>query len=176
MVPIKSAKTALIVTVAVILAATLFGSHRSLNALRKDALAVLEQGEYGDGVGVRSDLARRGDVCANLCTVARNNGLGESDAYRRLSAQVEAFRAGELDAELEEPAQALMEALSGLPLSERDQRHLSNFQAELGSIRDTIRRDKYTQMAQDFNTGTLAAFPANLLSRLTGVRPLPVYT
>lgn len=172
-----SKKTALAVLAAAVVLATLFGSHRSLNAVRRQALTVFTQGEYGDGIGVSSDLKRRGEVCANLREVAHNNGLDNSKAYRRLDGLVTDYLAGEdVFDELDGAAQALMDEMAALSLSERDARHLSDFQAELGSIRDTIRRDTYTQMAEDFNTGTLGAFPANLLSRLTGIRPLPLYT
>ena len=169
MVPIKSTRTALIVTAAVILAAALFGSHRSLNALRKEALTVFSQGEYGDGIGVRSDLARRADACANLCTVAKNSGLGEAPQVEALRGQVEAFRAGD------GPAHEVVDLLSGAELSEASRRDLSDLKATLDSIALRIRRDPYTGLAQDFNTKTLAAFPANVLGGLTGVRPLTVY-
>lgn len=171
----KTTKTALVITLAVALLATLFGSHRSLNALRRDALAVFEQGEYGDGQGVKSDLERRADVCANLCAVARNNGLGQDERVQTLSRRVEEFRAGALDTDLSAPAGEVMELLDTAPLSDKDRGHLSDFRAELESLQITIRRDPYTQLAQDFNDKTLAAFPANILHTLTGVKPLTVY-
>ena len=175
MVPIKSTRTALIVTAAVILAAALFGSHRSLNALRKEALTVFSQGEYGDGIGVRSDLARRADACANLCTVAQNSGLGETPQVEALRGRVEAFRAGDSAADLTGPAQEVVDLLSGAELSEASRRDLSDLEATLDSIALRIRRDPYTDLAQTFNTKTLAAFPANVLGGLTGVKPLTVY-
>ncbi len=175
MVPIKSTKTALAITLAVVVLATLFGSHRSLNALRREALTVFEQGEYGDGHGVYSDLERRSGTCANLCSLARNHDLDSDRRVERLMGQVEAFRAGELDADLSTPAQEVIALLDAAPLSEEERRSLSGLEAQLASIEDTIRRDRYTQLAEDFNDKTLAAFPANILHTLTGVKPLAVY-
>ena len=171
----KSTKTALAITLAVVVLATLFGSHRSLNAVRKEALAVFEQGEYGGGVGVRFDLNRRADACANLCTVARNNGLEGEASVQTLKSRVEAFRAGDMTADLTGPAQAVIDLLDPVYLDQESRQDLADLKATLASISIKISRDPYTDLAWTFNYKTLSAFPANVLGGLTGVKPLPIY-
>ncbi len=170
----KSTKTAAVITLLVVILAALLGSCRSLNAERDKALTVFEHGEFGDGIGVKSDLERRAGVCANLCTVAGRNGMNdEADQLAKLVARL---REGESQTDLLTPAYALLDKLEKAGLDEKDKGYLSGFRAELDSTADTIRRDLYTQMAQTFNERTLTAFPAGLLSRITGVKPLPIYT
>ena len=171
----KSTKTALAITLAVVVIATLFGSHRSLNAVRKEALSVFAQGAGGDGIGVKSDLERRADACANLCAVARNSGLENEASVQTLKDRVEAFRAGDTTVDLSGPAQAVMDLLDPVYLDQESRRDLSDLKATLASISDKIRRDPYTDLAWTFNHKTLSAFPANVLGGLTGVKPLPIY-
>ena len=171
----KSTKTALAITLAVMVLATLFGSHRSLNAVRREALGVFAQGEYGDGIGVKSDLERRANACANLCAVARNSGLEGEASVQTLKSRVEAFRAGDTTADLSGPAQEVVDLLSDTDLDQESRKDLSDLKNTLASISDKVRRDPYTDLAQTFNTKTLAAFPANVLGGLTGIKPLPVY-
>ena len=171
----KSTKTALAITLAVMVIATLFGSHRSLNAVRKEALSVFTQGAAGDGVGVRSDLENRANACANLCAVARNNGLEGEGSVVALKSLVEQFRAGDLDAPLAEGAQAVIDLLDPAYLDRESRQDLSDLKATLTSIAMKISRDPYTDLAWTFDHKTLSAFPANVLGGLTGVKPLPIY-
>ena len=67
---LKSRRGAVVVTVLVILFSVVFGAHRSLPSLRRDAREVFETGAYGDGHSVKGALEARRATCANLYTVA----------------------------------------------------------------------------------------------------------
>lgn len=175
---LKSRKAAFAITAGVMVASTLLGCHRSLAKERNTVLAVFEQGAYGDGIGVGSDLGRQQDVCANLSTVARRYLPGDDADLKALDGFLDQ-RGDTQDPEtvLKErrTAQRVLEKLEEADLSDQDARYVSGFAAELESIALTIAADPYTQLARTFNQKTLGAFPASVLGPLTGVRALPVY-
>lgn len=179
MVPIKSTKTALAITLAVVVLATLFGSHRSLNALREKALVVFEQGQYGDGLGVQSDLEKQHSVCANVNTVAGRSLSADDDACRALLGFFDQRGTSQDPALVQaerEAARQVLDKLDGLDtLTDKDRGYVSDLRSELLSVELTISRDPYNLMAEEFNDKTLSAFPANILHTITGVKPLAVY-
>lgn len=175
----KSTKKALAITLAVVVIATLFGSHRSLNALREEALAVFEQGQYGDGLGVRSDLEKQQGVCANVRTVADRNLSADDAALKELAALCDKGYDPQDPAMAQKARAAAGQTLDRLDeldgVSEKDRGYVSDLRAELASLELTISRDPYNDLAEDFNQKTLAGFPANILGGLTGIKPLNVY-
>jgi len=181
----KTRRGAAIVLAAAVLFGVWFGSGRSLNGLRGDAVALFERGEDGDGVGVKSDLEYRRTVCINLYTVACRYLDPEEAAMQYLDGAIhmadpDGDRHGDLlpasvYIRMDEKAEGLLDALAGEQVSEKDDQYLTGFAAELESIRGVIRHDPYTAAAQEFNEEVLTAFPASFLRVLTGVEELPVY-
>ncbi len=165
---LKSRKGAALITAVVVVFSVLFGSARSLNQVREEAMQVFEQ-------GVSGDLEARQSVCANLYTVAqRYLDPGTMGDFPRLLGELEhgdLWRSTELDSS----ARLLIVQLQSMDLTEQDAKYLAGFRQELDSRAFSIAHDPYTAMAQEFNTVTLTAFPANILHTLTGVDPLPVY-
>lgn len=178
---LKSRGGAALVTALVVLCSAVFGMGRGLNAVRADRLEVYEMGINGDGHSVAADLAARQAVCANLYTVAQRY-LPETDPQMMALAGARNMLLDDHgdtaspNARLAEAASDLIQTLDSLALSEKDAQYVSGFRAELQSRTLSIARDSYTELAQDFNQNVLDAFPANLLHRLVGVAPLPVYT
>jgi len=181
----KTRRGGAIVLAAAVLFGVWFGSRRSLNSLRGDAVSLFEQGADADGVGVKSDLERRRSVCINLYTVASRYLDPEEAAMQYLDGAIHMTdpagdRHGDLFpasvyVQLDEKAEGLLDVLAGEQVSEKDDQYLTGFAAELESIRGTIRHDPYTAAAREFNEEVLTAFPASLLRVLTGVERLPVY-
>ncbi|MCI8594204.1 MAG: hypothetical protein HFF09_02985 [Oscillospiraceae bacterium] len=174
---LKKRPVAIFITAVVIVAAILGGSHRSLAALRNDALKLFEQGAEGDGVGVKSDLERRVDICANVYAVAvrylpeDNGGMADLKANLNEPDPLDVF----IHSDMVASAQSVLGQLEQLELSEQDADYVSSFKSQLESIGYTIGRDPYTAAAGNFNDNVLGRFPASVLGPLTGVRPLEVF-
>ena len=161
---LRNRKFAVALTAVVILCSAVFGSVRSLNAVRSDILATFEQ-------GVAVDLDARRAVCANLVTVAQKY-LPESD-WESLNAEL---KRGADNAQLQDQeARALIEKLQKTDLSEQDAKYVSGFLTELDSRAYAIQNDPYNTLAEEFNDKTLRSFPVNLLNFTHAVKTLPTY-
>jgi hypothetical protein len=68
----------------------------------------------------------------------------------------------------------LSEKLQTMNLSKADEKYRAGLVDELNSRNDTISHDGYNKKAEEYNK-LLNAFPANILSRLTGVKPLALF-
>ena len=162
-------------------AGTLIGSHNSLVGLREKAAVVFTTGALGDGVGIQRDLRERENSAYNMVVIARKympednaliqNAVGAREALTNASSVKDKAAA---DRALETAVRDLFDVLNGMALSEQDARYPQRLYTEFRARGDTISRDPYNQGAADFNR-TLAGFPAGILGRLTGVRPLELF-
>ena len=172
---LKSRGGAALITAVVVVFSIVFGTGRSLNAVRGDIWTVYDQGVNGDGHSVARDLEMRQATCSNLYTVAqRYLDPGAMGDFPRLLGELEhgdLWRSAELDAS----ARLLIVQLQSMDLSDQDAQYVAGFLTELDSRAFSIAHDPYTEMAQAFNDRTLTAFPANLLHRVAGVETLPIF-
>lgn len=177
----KNANTARIVMILAILVSVVFGSYRSLSSEAAKVEDVFYNGVDKDGIGIGSDLTIRTETAYNLVTVAKRY-LDEGDAAVQavLNARDALAEAGEIpekyaaNLRLSDACADLSEKLKSEALSAADERYRAGFMTELASRSDTISHDPYNALAAKFNA-QLTAFPANLLSRLTGVEPLALF-
>ena len=172
---LKSYTGAMVVLAAVILLAIPLGSHRSLVAERDKVEAQFDL--------IAGDLQDCLDITANLGTVAGRyldyeELLGLLDSRVALEdglglRDIPAARAAyeDLTAEAEE----VFSALEGQALTEKDAKYVQGFRTDLAAEADTIARDSYNDLADDYNARVLGSFPASLLGRLTFVRPAAVF-
>lgn len=172
---LKSYTGAMVVLAAVILLSIPLGSHRSLVAERDKVEAQFDL--------IAGDLQDCLDITANLGTVAGRyldyeELLGLLDSRVALEDglglwNIPAARAAyeDLTAEAEE----VFSALEGQALTEKDAKYVQGFRTDLAAEADTIARDSYNDLADDYNARVLGSFPASLLGRLTFVRPAAVF-
>lgn len=174
-------KVAAAIMVAMMAAATLFGSHRSLAALSKQAEQVFYNGVSGDGLCIENDLTNRAEQAYNLTVVAKRYlSADDSTVAKVLEARDQMDSAATIGGKyqanqaLTMATTELYELLLPMELSESDSRYLRSIYADLNSRNDTIRHDPYNQLAAQFNA-ELDGFPAKLLGPLTGIRPLELF-
>lgn len=171
----KSYTGAMTVMVVVIVLSILGGSHRSLTAERNKVEALFYSGTDGSGYSIQTDLDERCAIAANLLTVA-GRYLGKDDTadvsafIRQLERADSPPEKYEWNQALGEAAETLLTKLEGCALSEKDAQYVRGFRTDLNARADTIARDGYNGLADQFNTQVLGSFPANILSKLTFVR------
>lgn len=178
----KKRGTALAVLALAVVFSLLFGSYRSLSALRRDVDVVFAQGEKGDGLSIEHDLAQRVQLANNLVTVAGRyfnaddplvlNVRAAGEALSAVGSPAEKFDA---NTELDTAFWALSGAMDGKSLSQQDAKYRARLGDDFRSRDATISHDGYNRLAAEFNEKTLGVFPANVLGTATGVKPLELY-
>ena len=178
----KNQSTAILIMILMILGSAFLGSRSSLMELRTKAEQVFLLGSEGDGIGIQNDLEERSAAAYNMTVIARNY-LSEGDAVIQavLEAREELAAAEgpgekyEADQELETAVKDLKAKLEGLELTEKDAPYPQRLYTDFLSRGETISHDPYNSLAADFNEA-LKEFPANILSRLTGVKELELFS
>lgn len=174
--------TAWAVTCAAVAVSVLFGSASSLGALRAEAEQLFTEGVSEEEPGIQYDLDWLLELSHNLLVVA-SRYLPETDptltaledARAKLeSASSPARKYGCAELLIASSSQ-LSYALSRLELDERDDRYRLSLMADIESRWLIIGRNTiYNERAAAFNE-ELNRFPANVLSRVTFVRPLELF-
>ena len=164
-----------------IVAGTLIGSHNSLMNQRTKAAGIFTLGIRGDGIGIQSDLRERDGAAYNMVVIARKylpeeNALIQNvvDARKSMDSASSVKDKATADKALESSVRDLYHVLNGMDLSEQDARYPQRLYTDFRSGGDRIGYDPYNQAASAFNR-TLAGFPAGLLGKMTGVRPLDLF-
>ena len=179
----KSKKTAILVCILLILIAVLFGSHRSLNALRAEALDIYTNGDE-TGLSILANLNSIQEYAAALLKTAAAHYDRNDEAF----AAVQDAHGQLTDALAKDPAaqrQALAElsaACTALQLDYTGSETVPSDAAkamtrsinDIVSMKDQIRHSGYNAAAAEFNA-VLDTFPAGLLGKLTGIRTLPSF-
>ncbi len=181
---LKSRKTAVVVFIVLVLFSVLFGSHRSLNALRNDAMDVYVN---GDDTGL-SILANMNSIQEYTAVLLKNASVYYNSSDAAYKALTDAY--GQLTASAGTPdaarhRQALSElvtACTALQLDYSDRNDIPQESAktmtrsinDITSMKDQLRHSGYNMLAADFNA-VLETFPAGLLGGLTGVKALPLF-
>ena len=178
---LKNVKTAVIVTAALIILSSLYGSHHSLTVLRNEAKEVFYNGEKSDGKGINSDLEYISDECYNLTVVAGRyidkkderitDILSSKDLLEKYSSPGTKYKAKE---QLVAAAMVLYQDLKAMELSERDRYYTESFLVNVNSRELILSHNSYNGKAREFNR-ILEDFPANLFGKLTMVKPLELY-
>lgn len=175
----KEYTRAVAVLCAVVVAGTLFGSHRSLASERKtvENLASTQQ----NGGCLLSDLLSAGDTAANLATLGEKYFPGDEEVSA-LKATVAELRAADNLTDgsaaletLSTQTYALTERLRQAELSEKDASAVEGLYTDLLAAFHRMSYDDYNAHAVAFNENLLGKFPANLLGGLTGIKNLPVF-
>lgn len=166
---------------------TLIGSHNSLSKLSTKAEAVFYSGVNNDGISIQSDLDKRSDLARNLVTVASFYLPKDSAELSAVSSARDQLNKASSILEkaygnkaLDEAVFILYSTLEQKGITEKEEL-VSNFSknptriyTDFRSFGDTIKHDKYNTYAKEFNT-VLEVFPANILSKVTFVKPLELF-
>lgn len=173
-------KIAVVITVIIMILATLFGAHRSLTAKASIIEAYFVKGE--GGYSIQRDLDSREGLAKNLQVVANRYLYEASDAMVELD---QAIRGMDTALSIQEKAaanQALTAAtervyleLDGYHLSAADQKYRTQIRTDLASYNQMISHDKYNEMVVKYNQNVLGKFPANVLSKIAMVPELPTF-
>ncbi|MFT4142944.1 MAG: hypothetical protein QM644_00705 [Mobilitalea sp.] len=178
---LKDRKMAIKITSFLIVFSILLGANLSLSKIREEAMLIFYQGERMDGKGIQSDLEYIMDQCYNLTVVAGRymdkdderikNVLIHIELLEKTSTPGEKFEAKE---QLLEASMKLYEDLNLMNLDERDQNYRDSFSVDVKSRQLIISHSSYNKKALVFNK-CLKRFPANVLSKITFVKPLELY-
>jgi len=175
---IEDKKIAIIIMFIMIVTATLFGSYRSLNKMYQEVNNVFYDGIHQDGDSIANDLSTRVDAANNLITIADkyNENIPSSlisdvrEAIETLSNATKLSAKYTANQLLTSTTDSLILYLeSSSTISQKDTEYMIGFKATLVSRSNTIARDPYNQMVEEYNQ-VLESFPANLLSKITGIK------
>ena len=164
----------------IVAVSSVVGVGVTLGALRAQTQAVFTLGTQGVP-GIQSDLGEIVAQAFNLTQIASRylqtdypavaSVLERRDALQRASTPREKNRAAE---ELVASVVVLRHTLEGLELSAQDQNLMSMVVVEINSRLVLIGNNPYNSAALGFNQ-KLERFPANILGRIAGIRPLELY-
>ena len=177
---LKNRTFAIGLTVLIIIAGTLFGSHRSLEAEAYPAERYFVDGS--DGYSIQRELDNRTGLASNLLTVGSRylvsgdqacaeleNAIREMDEAKTVSEKAKANQ--KLTAATEHMDLVLDEEM----LSRSDERYRQQIRADLMAANQNIGRSDYNELAYHYNTEVLGKFPANILAKMTGVEELETF-
>ena len=179
----KSKKTAIAVCILLVLIAVVFGSHRSLNALRAEAVALYTNGDE-NGLSILANLNSIQAYAAALLKAAAPYYDGTDTAFAAVKA-AHTRLTDALGKDVTAQRQALTELLNACTALQLDYTGSSTIPADAAkamtrsindivSMKDQIRHSGYNSAASKFNA-VLDTFPAGPLGKLTGIRALPVF-
>lgn len=169
------------VALVVVLITILASGGGRLGAQRAAAEELFYHGKNGSGQCIQSDINARLDAACNLITVAGRYMQSGDEKVAALEAATQALQSAqgisalyEANQALDEPTEALYQALNALSLSDRDESLVQKQYVNFTSRADSIRRDSYNESARQYNQER-AGMPASLIASLTGNEPLQLF-
>jgi len=175
---LKNRKTAIIITIVVVILATLLGVRKSLNQLARDVEAMFYDGvPLEEGYTQRALSAHLGNCAdASLGLATLLNGYNElaDDAEALLSARRELLAATSIRgkyaayASMQASFAALTEKAGGMQLTDRDNDAMGQYSSTFSGAGTAIQESKYNEKALSFMDG--ASFIAKILKPLAIVR------
>jgi ABC-type Na+ efflux pump permease subunit len=178
---LKNRKFAILITVAVVVLATLFGVHRSAGKAAGQIEALFYNGVYLDEEEYRepsidSQLKKRDTAALGLISIAANY-----DEVKNLNSDLKQARNDLLDAvrisdkymadeKLQKSYEALVAALMQQELTDREKEAAEHYAATMDGARSLIQKSSYNSAVGEFMNETMGSFPVNLLKSLAFVR------
>ena len=174
---LKNRSAATVIAVVVVVLATLFGVHRSVNAQVTKAENAFYTGVYLEDDGyyeksIMSQLDQRTQAANGLLSIASGvDGLkSETDDLRKAREELlNAHRfSGMYDAneKLQKAYEKLLPVLEKQELPENMAEALRSYSATMDGAQTVIARSSYNDFIDDFKKDTLGAFPVSLLKYL----------
>jgi hypothetical protein len=178
---IKNRKFAILITVAVVVLATLFGVHRSAGKAARQIEARFYDGVYLEDEKYRessidSQLKKRDTAALGLISIAENYGGLEAlngDLKQARNDLLDAARISDkyiADEQLQKAYEALYAALMQQELTDRETEAAGHYAATMDGARSLIQKSSYNSEVSEFMNETMRSFPVNLLKSLAFVR------
>ena len=178
---------AMVIMVVMIASGTLIGSHNSLSKLANKVEDIFYSGVNGDGLSIQSDLDKRSDLARNLITVSSPYLPQDSEELKAVSSARDQLKNAisihdkyDANKALDEAVFNLYSSLEKEGITAKDElinnysKNPTRIYTDFRSFGDTITHDKYNEYAKEFNS-ILNGFPANILSKITLVKPLELF-
>ncbi len=177
----KNRTFAFVLMLAVIIAATLISSRNALSDLASEAENVFYNGENNSTLSIQNDLSERIKLARNLTTLAQNY-ISPTDVLITdvQAAADELFAAKTINGKyasnkkLSDKVTVLYSELERYNLSSRDASYRAGLYNDFNSRQSTISHDPYNTYVAKYND-VLSAFPANILSKLSGLKKLEYF-
>ena len=177
---LKNRKVAVVLTVIIMILATLIGSNRSMAAEAYDIEQYFIYG-YG-GYSIQHDLDTRTGLAKNLLIVAERNLPSNDSAMEELQdaiVQIELAQTVKEKADANQKLTAATErmnlVLEEYWLSSSDERYRRQISMELEACNQAISQDPYNEMAIQYNTEVLGSFPGSVLKMVNGIEELETF-
>jgi len=177
---LHSRALAIVLCAILIVAASFVGGGATLGALRGQTEAIFTLGD-SDGMSIQGDLNEISAQAFNITRIAERylphdyagivSVRQQRDALGNAATIREKQRVTE---ELLVAVNMLTATLDSVEMSTQSQHLLSSCEREIGSRLTLIAASGYNQAAMSFNQA-LNRFPANILGRAAGVRPLELF-
>lgn len=172
---------AIIVFAAVVLVSVTLSGGSALAKERTQVESKFYEGMQGDSLGIYNDVRARIDAAQNMVTVAQKS-LGSEDALLLEIQDLQSKMLNEgsigelfkLDYTLETKVKLLFAKEDTLSLNETDARLFEKQYYEFLSRGQTISHDGFNTSAQQYNL-QLDNFPANLISKAYGIKPIEYF-
>jgi hypothetical protein len=178
----KNRGTAWVVLALVVVLGALFGTHRSLSALRQDAAEVFYVGTDGDNYGISGRLDAQREAAQNLCKIAAKYDVAAEEAAvenacMELETAQTAHEKYTADAALTSAVDALSQAMSQQALTDEDEGYRTSLTAKVTSytLQITKLAADYNTQVRQFNSDIFGGFPAKFLGTITGIHELEEY-
>ncbi len=177
---LKNRKVAVGITIVIVILATIFGSHRSMEAEAYSIERYFIEGD--DGYSIQRDLDTRIGLAQNLLVVAERNLDSNDLAMAELQEAI--MQMGEADTvkekaianqQLTAATERMNLVLEECDLSSTDDRYRQQIRIDLASCNQTISHDPYNAMVAQYNNEVLGRFPANVLKMVNGVQELETF-
>ena len=180
---LQKRSVAAVLCIVMVVTAVFFGCHRSLSALRRDALNAYINGDE-NGLSILANMNSITEYTSTLLKTAAGSYTAGDTVYADVREAYDALLACD-DADPAAHRQALSALLSACTALQLDYtgrsdilettaRSMTRSINDIISMKDQIRHSGYNALATDFNN-TLETFPAGILGGLTGVRALPLF-
>lgn len=177
----KNRHFAFVLMLAVIIVATLIASRNGLNKLARQAESVFYNGENNSTLSIQNDLSERITIARNMIALAQNY-INPTDAVVKdvQTASDELFVAKTIpnkyatNNKLSDAVTKLYGELERHNLSAKDASYRSRLYTDFTSRQSTISHDPYNTYAAKYNDA-LSAFPANILSKFSGLKKLEYF-
>lgn len=178
-------RNAILITIAVILLATVFGVHRSLGSRIMEVADGFNDGVYNQSKGynmksIRSQLIIRCETAMDALTVAEHYDAAEAErsALRSARNTLKDLLDGngspselyDANYELDRAFTALYTALNSVSLSAADREYIDNDRSRMDGAAGVIEDSGYNESVRAFQRDVLSVFPTNLLRPLCFVK------
>lgn len=179
---IESRRWSLRIMILMIIAAMLFGSHRTLAKMSSETTAIFYNGVDNDGYGIQSDLDRVIDSASKLISMAKLYAVGTDLTLVEEAgkAQSALYQASTISAkysaylELDNKISLLYYALDKYDLSQAHKVSKTTLYYDIAEVKEKIGHSAYNTYADQFNE-VLDTFPANILSKATFVSKVDAF-